>query len=145
MSAPLVSVSGVLESEMVSTKQPTERGAWALCSLGTTSARHRLAGDGHAGARGQVELPAVKRAGHDGALDEAVGEVAALMRAGIADGEDLVAAVEERHVLALDAHQRSLPGRERGQVQHLHAGHPVNQPPSPSPLPPRGRGDWGPS
>src|SRR6266498_3075736 len=37
MSAPLVSVSGVLVSEIVSTQQPTARGAVALCSSGVLS------------------------------------------------------------------------------------------------------------
>ena len=37
MSAPLVSVSGVLVSETVSTQQPTVRGAVALCSSGVLS------------------------------------------------------------------------------------------------------------
>ena len=34
MSFPLVSVSGVFESDIVSTKQPTDTGAFALCSCG---------------------------------------------------------------------------------------------------------------
>jgi hypothetical protein len=39
ISAPLVSVSGVFESEIVRTKQPIARGDVALCSSGTLSGR----------------------------------------------------------------------------------------------------------
>src|SRR5262249_27189574 len=58
---------------------------------------------------------------------EPSGEAPFLMRAPIAEGEDLVAAAKERNVLAVDAHERDLSGRQRRQLQHLHARHATGQ------------------
>src|SRR5215470_14780131 len=77
----------------------------------------------HARAGAQVELPAVKRACDDVALDGAVAEIAAGVRALVTDGEDLVAAAEERYVEAV--HHRQLYGAvgESREVEHLHSRH----------------------
>src|SRR4029453_4295837 len=129
MRLPLVSSLGVLESEMGRTKQPAVFCPVLRCSCATWSgftslmgsprapsslralqidgavlhadrvSGHGLAGDGHAHARAEVELPAVQRTAQDVALDPAVAEIAALVRALVADGEDLVAAPVEDHVL----------------------------------------------
>src|SRR5262249_18012565 len=90
---------------------------------GDDEARHRLARHRHAGTGAQVELPAVERARDDVALDGSVAEIAAGVRALVADGEDLVAAAEQHHVEAV--HHRQLYGAfgEGRQVEHFYARH----------------------
>src|SRR6185295_8576725 len=84
-----------------------------------TLPRHR-----HAGAGAHVELPAVERTDHDLALDPAVAEATALMRAVVADGQDLGAAPIDAHIVPVHAEEHALAGWQLRQRQDLHAGHP---------------------
>ena len=53
------------------------------------------------------------------ALDPAVAEIAALVRALVADGEDLVQAPVEDHVLTVHRHEGRREEREGGDVEDL--------------------------
>ncbi len=65
----------------------------------------------------------MERTGDDVALDAAVAEIAALVGAFVADGEDLVTTAEERHVETAGHDQLDAAIRQRGQVQRLGPRH----------------------
>src|SRR5687768_8058875 len=81
--------------------------------------RHALTRDGHADARAEVELPAVQGTAQDIALDPAIAEIAALMRALVADREDLVGAPVEDHILTVHRHEGWREERQGGDVEDL--------------------------
>src|SRR5439155_1213655 len=64
-----------------------------------------------------------QRAGDDVALDAAIAEIAALVGALVADGEDLLSAPEERHVYPSDDHELDAPWRKRGEIEDARARH----------------------